>query len=71
MDIARKMEQYGFYMPHKSFTVNLYHVKSIKGYDIFMMNGNIVPLSQKKSVIFRKSSMSLLSNRYRKREVWW
>ena len=54
MDIARKMEQYGFYMPHKSFTVNLYHVKSIKGYDIFMMNGNIVPLSQKKSVIFRE-----------------
>ena len=54
MDIARKMEQYGFYMPHKSFTVNLYHVKSIKGYDIFMMNSNIVPLSQKKSVIFRE-----------------
>ena len=54
MDIARKMEQYGFYMPHKSFTVNLYHVKSINGYDSFMMNGNIVPLSQKKSVIFRE-----------------
>ena len=54
MDIARKMEQYGFYMTHKSFTVNLYHVKSIKGYDIFMMNSNIVPLSQKKSVIFRE-----------------
>lgn len=54
MDIARRMEQYGFYMPHKSFTVNLYHVKSIKGYDIFMMNGNIIPLSQKKSVIFRE-----------------
>ena len=52
--IAEKMETYGFAMPHKSFCVNLYQVKNIKGYDIFMMNGDTIPLSQKKSVEFRK-----------------
>lgn len=53
-DVADKMEPYGFYMPHKSFTVNLYHVKTIKGYDIYMMDGAIIPLSQKKSAVFRE-----------------
>ncbi|MEG0295183.1 MAG: LytTR family DNA-binding domain-containing protein [Clostridium sp.] len=51
--IANDMSKYGFFMPHKSFTVNLLHVKSIKGYDIFMMDGSMIPLSQKKSTEFR------------------
>lgn len=51
--LAEEMRKYGFVMPHKSFTVNLFHVKSIKGYDIFMMDGGIIPLSQKKSTEFR------------------
>lgn len=51
--LAEQVEPYGFLMPHKSFSVNLYHVKIIKGYDIVMMNGDVVPLSQKKSSEFR------------------
>lgn len=51
--IAKKMQPYGFEMPHKSFSVNLFHVKSIKGYDIYMMDGSMIPLSQKKSAEFR------------------
>lgn len=51
--LAEEMTKYGFFMPHKSFTVNLFHVKSIKGYDIFMMDGGVIPLSQKKSTEFR------------------
>lgn len=51
--LAERMEAYGFAAPHKSFTVNLYHVKSIRGYDIHMMNGDIIPLSQKRSAQFR------------------
>ena len=46
--IAKDMAKYDFVMPHQSFTVNLFHVKSIKGYDIFMMDGSLIPLSQKK-----------------------
>lgn len=52
-DIAEKMINYDFLMPHKSFTINLFYIKSIKGYDIFMMDGSVIPLSQKKSSEFR------------------
>lgn len=53
-DIAASMKPHHFEMPHKSFVVNLYYVKSIRGYDITMMDGSVLPLSQKKSVQFRK-----------------
>ncbi|MDF2672338.1 MAG: DNA-binding response regulator [Clostridiales bacterium] len=52
--ISRSMNKYGFLAPHKSFVVNLFYVKSIRGYDIFMMDGSVIPLSQKKSVEFRE-----------------
>lgn len=52
-NIAEMMEKYNFLMPHKSFVVNLLYVKSIKGYDIFMMDGSSIPLSQKKAPYFR------------------
>ena len=48
-----KLAPYGFAAPHKSFVVNLLHVKAIRGYDIVMMNGDRIPLSQKRSVQFR------------------
>lgn len=53
-EIATRMEPFGFAVPHKSFVVNLYYVKVIKGYDIYMMDGAVIPLSQKKSADFRK-----------------
>lgn len=49
-----RMKDFGFDMPHKSFCVNLYYVRTIKGYDIHMMNGSVIPLSQKKSPQFRR-----------------
>ena len=52
-EYLEKLEPYGFASPHKSFAVNLGHVKSIRGYDIIMMNGERIPLSQKRSVEFR------------------
>lgn len=54
-DVAKEMEAYGFEIPHKSFCINLYNVKSVKGYDIYMMDGSIIPLSQKKSSLFREN----------------
>ncbi|WP_055069903.1 LytR/AlgR family response regulator transcription factor [Clostridium massiliamazoniense] len=62
-NIANRMKEYGFCMPHKSFTVNLFNVKSIKGYDIFMMDGAIIPLSQKKSTEFRDEFNMFLEKR--------
>lgn len=60
-ELSKRMQPYHFEMPHKSFTVNLYHVKSMKGGDIFMMNGDLIPLSQKKSSKFRKTMNEFLS----------
>lgn len=62
-NMAQRMEAYGFLMPHKSFIVNLYHIKNLKGYDIFMTDGSILPLSQKKSADFRKRLTAYLASR--------
>lgn len=61
-EVADKMEKYGFLMPHKSFTVNLFYIRTIKGYDIFMTDGSIIPLSQKKSAEFREQFNVFLEN---------
>lgn len=59
-----------FVMPHKSFYVNLQKVQLVKGYCITLTSGEELPLSQKKSVQFRKELnaylMSCLEKRHRK-----
>lgn len=59
--IAQRMEGYGFLMPHKSFVVNLYQIRNLKGYDIFLTDGTAVPLSQKKSADFRRKLAAYLA----------
>lgn len=53
-DLRERMRDYGFASPHKSFVVNLDQIRNIKGYDIHMMNGEILPLSQKQAVPFKE-----------------
>lgn len=53
-DMYHRMGDYGFEMPHKSFIVNLCHIRTIIGLDIMMTNGDMVVLSQKKASSFRK-----------------
>ena len=60
-DVNVEMEPYNFSMPHKSFVVNLYCVKAIKGYDVLMTDETLIPLSQKKSTEFRKKLNCYLS----------
>ena len=62
-DIAGRMEEYGFSVLHKSFVVNLYHVKNIKGYEILMMNGEWIPLSQKQAVQFKEKLSLYLADK--------
>lgn len=52
-EYVKRLAPYGCISPHKSFIVNLYHVKAIRGYEIIMMNGDMIPLSQKRSADFR------------------
>lgn len=62
-NMARRMESWDFLMPHKSFIVNLYHIRNLKGYDILMTDGSLIPLSQKKSADFRKRLAGFLASR--------
>lgn len=59
--MEERLEKDGFAMPHKSFIVNFYHVKNLKGYDILLTDGTIIPLSQKKSSAFREKLSAWLS----------
>ena len=61
--MARRMEPWDFLMTHKSFIVNLYHIRNIKGYDILMTDSSLIPLSQKKSADFRKKLAAYLASR--------
>lgn len=63
--IYEHMKGYRFVMPHKSFCINLKHVKLVKGYDITMVNGDAIPLSQKRSSEFRKELNDFLYDQIR------
>lgn len=63
--IADMMKSYHFVMPHKSFCINLKNVKLLKGYDITMINQDIIPLSQKRSSEFRKALNDVLYEQIR------
>lgn len=52
--LLEQLKDHGFASPHKSFIVNLYHVKKIIGYEVYLSNHTIIPLAQKKSVIFKE-----------------
>ncbi|MEG0408139.1 MAG: LytTR family DNA-binding domain-containing protein [Bacilli bacterium] len=52
--IKQDFIKYGFFSPHRNFMINLSKVAKFKGYDINMKNGALIPISQKKSVEFRK-----------------
>lgn len=52
-ELAERMKVYSFVLCHQSYLVNLAQVKSVKGYDVYLKNGEVLPLAQKKSVEFR------------------
>ena len=48
MDIYEKLDKKQFYLSHRSAIVNLNYVDHIRQYDIYLVNGEWLPLSQKK-----------------------
>ena len=68
-ELAREMEGLGFAMPHKSFVVNLHAVQRIHGYEIALTDGRVIPLSQKKSALFRRALNEYLAQE-RGRAAW-
>ncbi len=61
-DIAKEMEKFNFSMPHQSFVVNLKYIKRIHNYEIYLVNNDIIPLSQKRSATFREKHLTFLEN---------
>jgi len=45
-NVAKRMAEFGFSMPHQSFVVNMFHVKNVKNQQIFLDNGDS-PFSEK------------------------
>lgn len=62
-NVAKRMAEFGFSMPHQSFVVNMFHVKNVKNQQIFLDNGMEIPLSQKKQKTWKQELMGYLSQR--------
>lgn len=62
--IRPNLNPFYFTTPHSSFCVNMLHVKQIKGYQLFMDNGDVLPIAQKKSSEFRDRLFDFLHKTY-------
>lgn len=61
--VYERMKSMGFSMPHQSFVINMLHVKNVKNQQIYMDNGLLVPLSQKKMKSWKEELTAYLSAR--------
>lgn len=60
-DIYNKLDD-KFYMPHKCCIINIKCVKEMRDYEIIMINGDKIPLAQKKKKEFYMKVHSILNN---------
>lgn len=65
-ELYEKFSKYNFESPHKSFIINMLHIKYIKGFDIFMENGSIILLAQKRAVGFKAKFNDFLQSTFDK-----
>lgn len=63
-ELYKKFHPYYFDSPHKSYLINLAHIRYIKGFDIYLTSGVILPLAQKKAVYFKSVFQHYLKNRF-------
>lgn len=66
-NVAKRMADFGFSMPHQSFSVNMLHVKNVRGQHIYLDNGMEIPLSQKKQKTWKQELLTWLSDRMESR----
>ena len=52
--LTERLTDMGFASPHKGFLVNLSHIQNIRGYELLLTDGTVLPLSQKRSAQFRQ-----------------
>lgn len=52
-NLINRMTSYSFGSCHQSYLINLMYIRRIKGYELYLKNGEKLPVSQKKSAEFR------------------
>ena len=52
-ELLTKVKVYGFAMPHKAFIVNMHYISKIASYNVYLSNGKVIPLAEKKSAEFK------------------
>lgn len=60
--LAGELEDYGFAVTCRGNLINLRHVVKIRGYEIYMDNGGVLPLSQKRVADVKKKLKDFLNN---------
>lgn len=60
--LAGDLEHHGFVVNCRGNLINLRHVVKIKGYEIYMDNGGILPLSQRRVADFKEKLNDFLNN---------
>lgn len=60
--LSKELEVYGFVVNCRGSLVNLRHIIKIKGYDIYMDNGETLILSQKRAVEFKEKMNIFIHN---------
>lgn len=63
-DLETKLNSSVFGCPHQSFLVNFMHIDKMKEYNIYVVNGDILPLSQKRAVQFKEKYYNYLENTF-------
>ena len=61
-NLIDKMSDFTFASCHQSYLINMKYVKKIKGYDLYLKNGEKLPVSQKKSAEFREKMNKFIQN---------
>lgn len=47
-DLEELLGAYGFYRVHKSFLVNMYYTKNMKRYQLYLKNGDVIPVPRER-----------------------
>ncbi len=58
--LIEELKDYGFAVNCRGNLVNLRHIRKIRGYDIYMDNGKVLPLSQKRVMEFKEKVNSFI-----------
>ncbi|MDE7424465.1 MAG: LytTR family DNA-binding domain-containing protein [Lachnospiraceae bacterium] len=59
-DYEERLTPYGFFRIHRKHLINMYHHKAIKGSDIVLSNGILLPISKRKITTYRSRLFSCL-----------